>query len=1100
MTFVPIYYPPTGGSSTAYADDVTIEGDGSQGLPFSLGSAAVGFITAKQYGVVGDGSTDDRVNLAAAIAAAAALGARLELGVGTFRLTQAGASPWCISLEQVQNLTIQGVKGKTIIKMATGMPASQVALLRLNGCKNVSIRDVVFDGSWGNAATTVTWISEGVILGSLPGGVLNVEDTTDFPSTGTLYLSVGASNTQTLTYTGKTATSFTGVVGGTGTVRAGMRLGKLDAATGINHSTQADPKSHLVMLRGTDGVTLEECIFRDSYGDQIWTGFRGDPIEDGAIPCRNTKLIRCKGRMSARNCVTVGQSTDGLLLDNCDFSWAFGQTFDVEAQGTAQYVRRIVIDGGYWGNWWNPQASTATRVGGAITIAITGAGVYGLLDADSARSVTIQNATIEGSCAIWASRFVTVFNNTFIYDFDTDATSGNIASVFVDHVSDGIDIINNKIYDRGKIVGAPTLQPLADTAFAAITVMNYPGLRPAGVRIAGNTIKVRNGRSGIKVSAAGAQMGGTENYTATAIAATTVTVAAAGWTIDEHVGKAIYRSGLVASVIANSATVLTHSGWFAPGGGGWIRATPTAGAFKLVSQSGVVRVEDNDIDCRDDGYGAGGNGIALFSGLSGGAIRVERNNIRSATGAGIAVDFAEQVVTFLSLVGNHVYDDAQTKTTTSAISFAGRSNLTTLVMHGNQITPGITHTTGLTSGSWQTSDSYPSSWAGYQDPNNLLYAPPASTYQRIDSKVIYVKQSSESSNTGWQSIMTSPRTVVRGVGTARSTTGTSINLSGYMPSSVDGDIEVLIAWNHDATTEPTLSTPAEFVKKVSGYGTVTYANRTAVFWRRFRTGLAAPVVSVPAGLAGAVVISLRDVVAYGDPFDTAVLQVDPDGNNAITFPTTTTTADNELVLNILTSYCGGGGATPGQFDTYVNASLTELEEVLDTRLQLASDIINVSVLSARKPTAGAISATTAQGYDSNQSATTLTLTFKSAVIASRATGTITCVAKASLVDTDYITIGDGINAAKLYEFDTANNGVTAGRVQVNVSTDTTAAQVAARLRTAILANHPTIAVVDNADGTLSLTHNWIGSGGNVAISENVANAGFLVTGMSGGAG
>ncbi len=117
---------------------------------------------------------------------------------------------------------------------------------------------------------------------------------------------------------------------------------------------------------------------------------------------------------------------------------------------------------------------------------------------------------------------------------------------------------------------------------------------------------------------------------------------------------------------------------------------------------------------------------------------------------------------------------------------------------------------------------------------------------------------------------------------------------------------------------------------------------------------------------------------------------------------------------------------------------------------------------------------------------------------SYATGLITCVAKASLADTDYITVDDGF-FVRVYEFDTAGDGVTVpGRIQVNVSTDTTAAQVAARLRTAVLNTSPGLAIVDNADGTLSLTSKWPGTAYNVAITENVANAGFTVSGMSGG--
>lgn len=115
-----------------------------------------------------------------------------------------------------------------------------------------------------------------------------------------------------------------------------------------------------------------------------------------------------------------------------------------------------------------------------------------------------------------------------------------------------------------------------------------------------------------------------------------------------------------------------------------------------------------------------------------------------------------------------------------------------------------------------------------------------------------------------------------------------------------------------------------------------------------------------------------------------------------------------------------------------------------------------------------------------------------------ATGSITCVAKSNLVDeTDYITIGDGLSAPKRYTFDVAGDGAVTG-IAVNVSTDTTAAQVAARLKTAIEANQPAIAVTDNADGTLSLAHKLAGVIGNVTIAENVAHASFAVSGMSGG--
>lgn len=101
---------------------------------------------------------------------------------------------------------------------------------------------------------------------------------------------------------------------------------------------------------------------------------------------------------------------------------------------------------------------------------------------------------------------------------------------------------------------------------------------------------------------------------------------------------------------------------------------------------------------------------------------------------------------------------------------------------------------------------------------------------------------------------------------------------------------------------------------------------------------------------------------------------------------------------------------------------------------------------------------------------------------------VTTVAKASLVDTDFITVTSP-SGVKVYEFDTAGNGVTAGRVQVNVSADTTSATVAARLRTAILANQPELVIVDPADGTLKVE---VADSTNLTITENVANAGFTI--------
>lgn len=103
-------------------------------------------------------------------------------------------------------------------------------------------------------------------------------------------------------------------------------------------------------------------------------------------------------------------------------------------------------------------------------------------------------------------------------------------------------------------------------------------------------------------------------------------------------------------------------------------------------------------------------------------------------------------------------------------------------------------------------------------------------------------------------------------------------------------------------------------------------------------------------------------------------------------------------------------------------------------------------------------------------------------------GTITCVAKASLADTDFMTINDG-SASTLYEFDTVGDGVTGGRVQVDVSGATTAADVAIILKAAIEANQSYITVTHNGSGVLTLS----AITKSIILTENVTNAGFLVT-------
>lgn len=69
--------------------------------------------------------------------------------------------------------------------------------------------------------TVITAPSDGV---ALPVATIDVEDTTDFAASGTLHIWTGSAFTS-VSYTGKTATTFTGCTGGVGTLSTGREVG-----------------------------------------------------------------------------------------------------------------------------------------------------------------------------------------------------------------------------------------------------------------------------------------------------------------------------------------------------------------------------------------------------------------------------------------------------------------------------------------------------------------------------------------------------------------------------------------------------------------------------------------------------------------------------------------------------------------------------------------------------------------------------------------------------------------------------------------------------------------------------------------------------------
>jgi len=89
------------------------------------------------------------------------------------------------------------------------------------------------------------------------------------------------------------------------------------------------------------------------------------------------------------------------------------------------------------------------------------------------------------------------------------------------------------------------------------------------------------------------------------------------------------------------------------------------------------------------------------------------------------------------------------------------------------------------------------------------------------------------------------------------------------------------------------------------------------------------------------------------------------------------------------------------------------------------------------------------------------------------TATIVCDTNANMADGDTVTINDGINSAKVYEYDKAADGVAGSNVTWTAGT--TAATVATNLAAAINASPPNASVVATVSGATVTVKSTIGN-------------------------
>lgn len=117
----------------------------------------------------------------------------------------------------------------------------------------------------------------------------------------------------------------------------------------------------------------------------------------------------------------------------------------------------------------------------------------------------------------------------------------------------------------------------------------------------------------------------------------------------------------------------------------------------------------------------------------------------------------------------------------------------------------------------------------------------------------------------------------------------------------------------------------------------------------------------------------------------------------------------------------------------------------------------------------------------------------------KATGSITAIAGANLIDGEVFVLNDGVNAATTFEFNTGTP--TAGNVLVSYTAGDADTVVAASIQTAINGVGSTLLITAAAPvgAVVNLEADNFGTAANQTITETVVNGGFSVSGMSSGA-
>src|SRR5512142_1223915 len=441
----------------------------------AAGTAPPIVINVKTLGAVGNGVADDRVPIQAAIDLAILTGGAgpIYFPPGTYMVSRAPLTNHSL-LIRGDNVTMYGDLGHSVIKhfpnVAIG--TTSCSLLEISAGTDLEVRDLELNGNWGNAVTTVAAASNGAVL---PQAVINVASTAGFPNSGTVLI-ILPTGPQTITYTGKTPTSFTGASGGAGTLRGNGDLGRIGNPVGL----LSPANTHITAP--SDGAVLPQAVinvastssFPTSGQIVIGTQLNGDQTVTytGITPTTFTGCTGGTGTIHTADFVWnaangLNQVTQRDPHNHLIFSHAVGG--DIRNLK----ISRVTFAQAYGDGLWLGGDGTSGGQSGAI------GGTQGVVVRDCAFDMCARN----GASLIYGTDFRfehSNFTNIITTAIDTEPVDAQVVKVVVDDcvLSLWWDEFRDPVKNAISISGGTAARP-AEWNFAQ-------GYRVTGCRIYGS--------------------------------------------------------------------------------------------------------------------------------------------------------------------------------------------------------------------------------------------------------------------------------------------------------------------------------------------------------------------------------------------------------------------------------------------------------------------------------------------------------------------------------------------------------------------------------------------------------------------------------------